>query len=69
MESNDEEEVRIWERYHAAAKNYAMAIDELVKRHGLVDRDKYKKLTLAVQHAREECERIRLILMTGQCFI
>lgn len=50
------------EQYRAATEAYAKAVNELVKWRGLVSLDEYTKLVLMAQSAREECERIRLVL-------
>ena len=61
-EGKEDEIGLLLEQYRSATEAYAKAVNELVKWRGMVNLDEYTKLVLIAQSAREECERIRLVL-------
>lgn len=66
MHEGEKDEVgRLLEQYRVATEAYAKAVNELVKWRGMVSLEEYTKLVLIVQSAREECERVRMILHDG----
>ena len=62
LDHTSSEEQRLVSEYHIATERYSAAVGELALQRATMKREDYIKLLAVVEDARNECERIRVML-------